>query len=238
MVGDAGADHAAADDDDLGAVGQFGGHQSAACTSSSSLRQVRPLELGHRTLITFHRPFPEVEFDCAGTVLYAAPQCPAVLADDALQVGAGGLVAQPAPVVGGDEIVELVGGHAGLAPGVAQLETRVVVARVLVVDQPHPVAVFDEVPREQVVVARHGGLVGRPQHPGDLVERVGVVEVVRREAGTRCPSRSSGRSAASRTCRSGPGTAGRRAGRGPRRRPCPRISGRWKSSLHSVCPSR
>ena len=43
VVGDAGADHAAADDDDLGAVGQLGGHQSSACTSSSSRARFGPL---------------------------------------------------------------------------------------------------------------------------------------------------------------------------------------------------
>ena len=79
--------------------------------------------------------------------------------------GAGDLVAQPAAVVRGDEFVELIDGQAALAPDVAQLEARVVVAGVLVVDQPHPVAVVDEVAGQQVVVARDGGLVGRPSAP-------------------------------------------------------------------------
>ncbi len=69
-------------------------------------------------------------------------------ADDALQVRPRDLVPQPAAVVGGDELVELVGGQAALAPDVAEFEARVVVAGVLVVDDPHPVAVFDEVARQ------------------------------------------------------------------------------------------
>ena len=108
----------------------------------------------------------------------AAPQCPAVLGDDALQVGPSDLVPQPAAVVRGDELVELLGGQAALAPDVAEFEARVVVAGVLVVDDPHPVAVFDEVARQQVVVARDGGLVGGGQRRFDLGERVGVVQVV------------------------------------------------------------
>jgi hypothetical protein len=53
-------------------------------------------------------------------------------------------------------------------PDVAELEAGVVVARVLVVDQPDPVAVVDEVGRQQVVVARNRALPagsgqGRPR---------------------------------------------------------------------------
>ena len=43
MVGDAGADHAASDDDGVRAIGQFGRHQSSACTSSSSRARLGPL---------------------------------------------------------------------------------------------------------------------------------------------------------------------------------------------------
>ena len=43
VIGDAGADDPAADDDDLGAVGQLDSHQSSACTSSSSLARFGPV---------------------------------------------------------------------------------------------------------------------------------------------------------------------------------------------------
>ena len=55
------------------------------------------------------------------------------------------------------ERLDLVVVEVALGRGVAELEAGVVVAGVLVVDQPHLVAVVDEVPGQQVVVARHGG---------------------------------------------------------------------------------
>ena len=143
--------------------------------------EVRTLELGDGGFVALHPPVPEVEVNCAGGALDAAPQRPAVLGDDALQVGPRGLVPQPAAVVGGDELVELIGGQAALGPDVAEFEARIVVSGVLVVDDPDPVAVFDEVLRQQVVVARDGGLIDGPQRVPDPAERVGVLQVVRRD---------------------------------------------------------
>src|SRR4051795_3699910 len=100
---------------------------------------MRAVEFGDGGLVAFHRPAPEVVLQCAGGALDAAPQCPAVLGDDALQVGSGGLVPQCPAVVRGDELIQLVGGQATLAPDVAELEAGIVVAGVLVVDDPHSV---------------------------------------------------------------------------------------------------
>ena len=58
--------------------------------------------------------------------------------------------------------LDLLGREVALGRGVAELEAGVVVAGVLVVDQPDPVAVVDEVRGQQVVVARHG----RPRRDG------------------------------------------------------------------------
>ena len=69
--------------------------------------EVGTLELGDGGFVALHPPAPEVEFNCTGGALDAASQRPAVLGDDALQVGAGNLVTQPTAVVGGDELVEL-----------------------------------------------------------------------------------------------------------------------------------
>ena len=73
--------------------------------------------------------------------------------------------------------LDLVVVELALGGGVAELEAGVVVAGVLVVDQPHLVAVVDEVAGQQVVVARHRRpRRGRPAPPYP-VEVVVVVEV-------------------------------------------------------------
>src|SRR5215204_7796815 len=92
------------------------------------------------------------------TLFRSRPQRPAVPRHQPEQPGPGDLVAQVLAVVAVDEHLELLETEQALAPDVAQLEARVVVAAVLVVDEPEPVAVVDEVGREQVVVARHGRL--------------------------------------------------------------------------------
>ena len=58
-----------------------------------------------------------------------------------------------------DELVELLERQVRLAPDVAELETGVVVARVLVVDQLELAPDVDEVLGEEVVVAGNGSLV-------------------------------------------------------------------------------
>ena len=122
--------------------------------------EVGALELVDSTVVTLHGPPPEVEVQWAGAILDAAPQCPAVLADNALQPSTGELVPQPPAVVGGHQLVELLQGQLTFGPRVAQLEAGIVVAGIFVVDQPQLVAVLDEVGGQQVVVAWNGRLVG------------------------------------------------------------------------------
>src|SRR5688572_18710910 len=107
-------------------------------------------------LVALHPPPVEVVVDRTGRGLDEAPQRPAVLRAQRLQVdpGAeGGVLRRPAR----DQLVGLLPAEAALGGGVAELEGRVVVAGVLVVDQPHPLAVVDEVAGQQVVVARDRG---------------------------------------------------------------------------------
>ena len=74
-----------------------------------------------------------------------------------------------------DQLVDLLARQVALGRGVAELEGGVVVAGVLVVDQPDPLAVVDEVAGEQVVVARDG----RPAGGG---QRAAYAFPLRREA--------------------------------------------------------
>src|SRR6516165_6450895 len=134
-------------------------------------REVLAGEALRRALEALHRPRPEIEVQRAGRVLDRPPQRPAVLAHQAEDPGPGDLVPQRRPVVAGDQLGQRVQGQPALAPDVAQLETGVVVARVLVVDQPDPLPVVDEVRGEQVVVARDGG------GPADRERRAGVGDV-------------------------------------------------------------
>src|ERR1700678_1052561 len=87
-------------------------------------------------------------------MLDRGPQGPAVHAGQAEQPGPGDLARPGPPVVGGDKRGQAIVVEASLGPDVAELEAGVVVARVLVVDQPDLIAVVDEVGRQQVVVAR------------------------------------------------------------------------------------
>src|SRR6478672_3924662 len=57
-------------------------------------------ELGDRIVVTLHGPFPEIKIHCAGTILDASPQRPAVLRHGALQPGPGELVPRGTAVVG------------------------------------------------------------------------------------------------------------------------------------------
>src|SRR5579862_6901924 len=102
-------------------------------------------EPGGRTLEPFHPPAPEVEVDRARAVLDRAPQGPPVHADQPEQPGPGDPAAPRPAVVGGDQVGQGVPREVGFGPDVAELEARVVVAGQLVVDQPDPVPVVDEV---------------------------------------------------------------------------------------------
>ncbi len=141
-----------------------------------------------------------------------------------------------AAVVGGHERSERIGVQAAFPGDVAELEARVVVARVLVVDQPDPVAVVDEVGRQQVVVAGHGALVaGRPAPAGPRRRRAaGRRSRPGCASRPRLPSRSTG--AGSRTCRSRRRTGRLRAARGRPRRSWPSVAGCATSAFVSVRP--
>src|SRR4051812_19934061 len=79
-------------------------------------------ELLHCVVVTLHGPFPEVEFQWAGTILDASPQRPAVLGDGALQPGPRDLVPQRTAVIGADEFFEPLDRQSAFAPDVAELE--------------------------------------------------------------------------------------------------------------------
>src|SRR6266702_1141321 len=80
--------------------------------------------------------------------------------------GAGDLVPQRTAVVLRDQRLQRLVWQLALAPDVAELEAGIVIARVLVVDQPDLLAVLDEVGREQVVVAWDGALVPDGERAG------------------------------------------------------------------------
>src|SRR4051794_36797848 len=143
--------------------------------------ELRPVELGDRAVVLLHRPLPEVEVDRADRVLDRAPERPAVLRHQSPQARPGDPMAQQLPVVRLHQLVELLAGEVRLAPEVAELEAGIVVAGVLVVDQPQLLAVVDEVPGEQVVVARHR--LGRPrrERTADARGRFGELVVAVRE---------------------------------------------------------
>src|SRR4051812_26621547 len=100
--------------------------------------EVRTVEGRLRPVVLLHRPLPEVEVERAHRVLDRAPESPAVLGDQPPEPRAGDPVPVQHAVVGLDELVELVERQTGLAPDVAELEGGLVVAGVLVVDQPDP----------------------------------------------------------------------------------------------------
>ena len=116
-------------------------------------------ELGDGALVLLHPPAPEVEVDVGNAVLDGRPERPAVLRHEAPQPGARNLVGERPPVVVGDQLVELLEGEVRLAPDVPELEARVVVPGVLVVDEAKAVADVDEVLRQEVVVTGDGALV-------------------------------------------------------------------------------
>src|SRR5215472_993976 len=112
-------------------------------------------EAAGRALEAFHRPGPEVVVDRARRVLDRAPQRRPVPADQAAeQPGARDLAAPRPAVVGRDQVFQGLFGELRLGGDVAELEAGVVVAGQLVVDQPDPLPVVDEVRGQQVVVAR------------------------------------------------------------------------------------
>lgn len=129
-----------------------------------------------------HGPLPKVVLDWADRILNRPPQGPAILADDPLESCPRDLRPAVAPVVGRHQCVELVEVKMTLPPDVAKLERGVVVARILVVDEPNLLAIVDEVLREQIVVARNCPDVAHREGLLDAAKGFGVVEIPRRES--------------------------------------------------------
>src|SRR5216683_8075224 len=128
-------------------------------------------ETGHGALVVLHGPGPEVEVDRADGGLDRPPQRPAVLPGRAEQHGPRDLRRLRAAVVRADQVLKRLVGELALGPDVAELEAGIVVARVLVVDQPDVRAVVNEVGGEQVVVARDRAVEAGGQRLPHCVER-------------------------------------------------------------------
>src|ERR1019366_6492038 len=124
-----------------GSAGPAGSPSVIALRLLKQQRKTGRGELRGGGLEPFHRPRPEVEVERASRLLDGSPERPAVLGRQAEQPGPGDLAAQRPAVVRRDKL-----GQAALAPDVAELETGIVVAGVLVVDQPDAIAIVDEVP--------------------------------------------------------------------------------------------
>ena len=113
VVGDAGADHAAPDDDDAGpggegwagdGAGQVPGvsHRAGSVISLDVLEELGEVaggEAAGRALEALHGPGPEVVVDRARAVLDRAPQRPPVHADQAAEQPGPGDLAPPRPAV-------------------------------------------------------------------------------------------------------------------------------------------
>ena len=162
---------------------------------------------------------PEVEIDVADRVLDGRPQRPPVLGHQPQQPCSRHLVGDRPAVVVGHQGLELVERQVRLAPDVAELESGVAVARVLVVDQPQAVAAVDEVGRQQVVVAGDGRHRARPEGGGDPLDLGLEVEVPVGQPEAAPSGRCPGSRAAPRTCRSRSRSGGRGAASGTPRRP-------------------
>src|SRR4051794_4521977 len=130
-------------------------------------------------VVAVHPPGMEVEIEVARAGLDETPERPAVLAAQRLEPDPREQAWVVAAVVRRRPGARQLGLEPALRRGVAELEARVVVAGVVVVDQPDPLAVVDEVAGQQVVVARDGGTRGRREHTAYVVPG-GRVVVVRR----------------------------------------------------------
>src|SRR6202023_4126898 len=98
--------------------------------------ELGPVELRDRAVVLLHCPAPEIEVEIGDPDLDRAPKRPAVLRHQPPETAAGDLVPQRLPEVVRNELLELRERQIRLAPHVPELEARIVVARVLVVDQP------------------------------------------------------------------------------------------------------
>src|ERR1700677_433566 len=118
-------------------------------------------------------------------MLDRAPPGPAVHAGQAEESGPGDLAGARPAVIGRDQFGKGARLQICLRPDVAELEAGVVVAGELVVDQPDPFSVVDEVGGQQVVVAGDGAVTAaRGQRPAGLIEVRQQVVVARRYAET------------------------------------------------------
>ena len=112
------------------------------------------------------RPAPEVVVDRSRPRLDGGPERPADVGHDHLQPHPGEQRVGGPPEVGGAQLADPGVIPAQFLARVAELEGRVVVAAVLVVDDPEPLAVIEVVLGEQVVVAGDGRQAGgRPGPP-------------------------------------------------------------------------
>src|SRR3954447_11534933 len=150
----------------------------------AELLEVGAVELLHGPLVLLHAPAPEVEVERRDAVLDRRPERPPVLGHETVQAGPRDLVYERAAVVVGDELVELREREIRLAPDVAELEHRVVVAGVLVVDEPEALARPDEVLGQQVVVAGHRAFVADGQRALDHPHLRAELEVAVRQSQT------------------------------------------------------
>src|ERR1700712_4373779 len=130
------------------------------------LPEAGPLHLCDRPLVVLHRPVPEVVVQRADGVLDEPPQRPAVLRDHCLESGACHLLRPGGAEVRRDNLLEVLVVEPALRPAVAELEAGIVVAGVVVVDQPDLLAVDDA---ESLVLTA-------PAVPGLALEHVEVVD--------------------------------------------------------------
>ena len=172
VIGDARADDPAADDDDPCP----GRQRHVAASSQVSNRGIAEVRDG--LVEALLAPAVEVEVVVVRRRLDEAPQRPAVARHRGLEPGAGDQRRVLVADVRRDELGQVIVVELALGPRVAQLEVGVVVAGVVVVDQPEPLAVVDDVAGEQVVVARDGRQRPRRESALDAEEVRAVRDVV------------------------------------------------------------
>ena len=170
-----------------------------------------------RTRPPLHRPAPEVVVDLRDLLLDRRPERPAHVGHEGVQLHAG-----EEAVVSGAEVrlaedcsqvvVELT-----LLRCVRELEGRVVVSRVLVVEQPERRAVVDVVLGEQVVVARHRGSGVHAHRALDVGDRRHAVLEPVRDADAALVGRARDIARWSGTCRNRAGSEAPRGGDGSTR---------------------
>ena len=148
MIGRRAADDAAADDDDLGMRGQGHDRVFPYVRAIGVERRVEPRQV--------FRGVGDV-VDAGRVEMQLGDHAPHRLAQQrgALHGGvrAADLGARRRAEIGGEQFVGFVGRHAGVGGDAGEVEHRRVEAGIFEVDQPQPLAVVEEVGRQQIVVA-------------------------------------------------------------------------------------